>query len=266
MTAQKSMKRTQEYLATVQRSFGEILEDLPRKERWAQTVLSRIDRVVPIPEKARILDIGAASGAFVAACTKLGYRCDGVEPSERARADAARLAEHLGIKVRVVAGTAESIPYEDEAFDLVHASNVIEHVTDVEKAFAEAYRVLKPGCVFWFTAASAMCPYQDEISGFPLFGWYPDAIKQRVIRWASERRPHLVGHSEAPAINWFTPRKARRLLKKHGFGRVYDRWDLRRADEGGRLYRTALAVVRSGPVTKFVADLFVHGCSFAAIK
>ncbi len=260
------MRRKQEYIATVQRSFEEILADLPRKEKWAKTVLSRIGRVVPIPDNARILDIGSASGAFVAACTKLGYRCEGIEPSERAREDAARLGEHLGLQLRVLAGTAESIPYEDETFDLVHASNVIEHVKDVDRAFAEAFRVLRPGCVFWFTAASSMCPYQDEIRGFPLLGWYPDYFKRRAIGWAVENKPRLIGHSEAPAINWFTPWKARRLLKKHGFRLVYDRWDLRGDDEGGRGYKWALRLIRSMPMTKLLADIAVHGCSYAAVK
>jgi ubiquinone/menaquinone biosynthesis C-methylase UbiE len=224
------MKRKHEYIATVQRSFDEILEDLPRKEKWARAVLARVDRVVPLPENARMLDVGAASGSFVAACTRLGYRCEGIEPSERARAEAVRLGEHLGVPVHVTVGTAEAIPYEDGTFDLVHASNVIEHVTGVDRAFAEAYRVLKPGGVFWFTAASSMCPYQDEIRGFPLFGWYPGPLKRRIMNWAVKNRPHLVGHSEAPAVNWFTPRRARTLLEKQGFRRVYDRWDLRGGD------------------------------------
>ena len=40
---------------------------------------------------------------------------------------------------------AQSIPYEDDNFDVVHASSVIEHVLDVEKSFQEIFRVLKPG-------------------------------------------------------------------------------------------------------------------------
>ncbi len=260
------MKQKRRHIATAQRSFDEILDDLARKEKWAQTVLSRIDRIVPVPANSRILDIGAASGSFVAACTRLGYRCEGVEPSERARSDAARLGDHLGVPVHVVAGTAESIPFEHDAFDLVHASNVIEHVADVEKAFAEAYRVLKPGCVFWFTAASSMCPWQVEIRGFPLFGWYPDSLKRRIMLWAKDNRPHLVGYSKAPALNWFTPWKARELLKKQGFREVYDRWDLRGADEGGAGYRIALRLIQSTPLTKFLADIAVHGCSYAAVK
>ena len=260
------MKQKQRHIATAQRSFDEILEDFPRKEKWAQTVLSRIDRIVPIPANARILDVGSASGSFVAACTKLEYRCEGIEPSEKARTDALRLGEHLGVPVHVVAGTAESIQYENEAFDLVHASNVIEHVADVDKAFAEAYRVLKPGCVFWFTAASSMCPKQVEIRGFPFFGWYPDFLKRRIMLWAKDNKPHLVGYSEAPALNWFTPWKARKLLKKQGFMEVYDRWDLRCEGEGGAGYGTALRLIRSTPLTKFLADIVVPGCSYAAVK
>lgn len=44
----------------------------------------------------------------------------------------------------------ESIPYPDAAFDCVFADNVLEHLAEPEKVFAEAARVLKPGGVFLF--------------------------------------------------------------------------------------------------------------------
>lgn len=40
---------------------------------------------------------------------------------------------------------AERIPYEDNTFDVVVGHAVIHHIPDVEAAFAEMLRVLKPG-------------------------------------------------------------------------------------------------------------------------
>jgi 2-polyprenyl-6-hydroxyphenyl methylase/3-demethylubiquinone-9 3-methyltransferase len=261
-----SMKKKHRHIASEQRSFNEILQSLPIKMKWAETVFSRLRRIVTLPDHARVLDVGAASGGFLVVCSELGYRCEGIEPWAEARLSAVELSEHLGVPIHIVAGTAESIPFDAETFDVVHASSVIEHVLDVEKAFAEVHRVLKFGGVFWFNAASSMCPRQAEIRGFPLFGWYPDFLKRRIMNWVKDARPHLVGYTRAPAINWFTPSKARKLLKRHGFKQVYDRWDLRGEDEGGRRYRFALRLIRSNGVTKTLADVLVPGCSYAAVK
>ena len=48
-------------------------------------------------------------------------------------------------------GTGERLPFEDNFFDLVVAWDVMEHVPDDQKAFAEVSRVLKPGGYFLFS-------------------------------------------------------------------------------------------------------------------
>ncbi len=41
--------------------------------------------------------------------------------------------------------SAESLPYEDQCFDLVMSFDVLEHLSDVEQHLCEVRRVLKPG-------------------------------------------------------------------------------------------------------------------------
>ncbi|MGZ5256082.1 MAG: class I SAM-dependent methyltransferase [Vulcanimicrobiaceae bacterium] len=189
-----------------------------------------------------------------------------MEPWAQARATAAEVAKRTGVQVAILDGSAESLPLESDTYDIVHANAVIEHVADAQAAFREAARVLKRGGIFWFSTASSVCPRQSEIRKFPAFGWYPDPLKQRIMRWATTARPELIRHTTRPAIHWFTPWKARRMLKEAGFSRVYDRWDLRLADEGGTLYRVLLRVIRAHFLTKLAADVLVPDCSYAAIK
>jgi ubiquinone/menaquinone biosynthesis C-methylase UbiE len=252
--------------ATEQMSFETSLSGLDLRRSSTDTVLRRLQRIRPTPPDAAILDVGAAQGKFLIACAERGLRAVGVEPWDEAREIGKRLSEHVGAEITIHAGTAETLPVESGSFDIVHANSVIEHVVDAQAAFGEACRVLKPGGIFWFSTASSMCPIQHEIDGFPLFGWYPNGLKRRIMEWAKTNRPGLVGHTQMPAIHWFTPRKARRMLREAGFSRIYDRWDLRHESEGGRLYRAALRVIKLSTVTKLAADVVVPDCSYAAVK
>jgi SAM-dependent methyltransferase len=252
--------------ATEARSFEETIAYLPEVKHRAEAVLRRLQRIAPLPDCARVVDVGSAQGGFLIACAGLGYVAVGIEPWPAARATSRELGKRMGVQLRILDGIAESLPLESEAYDIVHANAVIEHVDDVRAAFREAFRVLKSGGVLWFSAANSLCPRQMEISGFPAFGWYPDFVKQRTMRWAAAQRPHLVGHTAHPAINWFTPWKARRLLHAAGFSKIYDRWDLRLADEGGRVYQQILRLIKLNAATKFLADVAVMECSYAAVK
>jgi 2-polyprenyl-3-methyl-5-hydroxy-6-metoxy-1,4-benzoquinol methylase len=254
--------------ATEQLSFEDALTRLPTSEVYAKKVLDRLQSIRPLPpDSTTILDIGAAQGRFVVGCSRLGYRAMGVEPWVPAREMAAKIAVRAGLDIRILPGTAEATGLPSEQFDVVTCASVIEHVNDVQAAFNEVYRILKPGGIFWFATASSRSPRQREINGFPLFGWYPDSLKRRIMAWTQKHKPHLIGHTEAPAINWFTPAKARRMLRQAGFrGVLYDRWDLRQPSEGGPAYQLTLRIIKSGPLTKFLADVVLPGCAYATMK
>ncbi len=252
--------------ACEKRTFEECLKLAPTKEASVRWVMARIEKYAKCENTPRILDVGAASGLFVIAAKKLGYECEGIEPFDDARLVADKLSKHFNMEIVIKNAYAEQIPYPDETFDVVCANSVVEHVIDVEKVFSEICRVLKPGGVFWFSSASAMNPFQGEIRGYPFFGWYPDRIKLRIMENAKEHKPHLVGHTDTPAINWFTPHKANRLLRRNGFSQVYDRWQLRRYDEGGIVYKTILRLIKWNTYTRLIAEILMPGCSYAAIK
>jgi ubiquinone/menaquinone biosynthesis C-methylase UbiE len=63
---------------------------------------------------------------------------------------ALRNAENLGLDVDGRVADAETIPYEDNSFDLVVGHAVLHHIPDVPTAFREVLRVLKPGGRFVF--------------------------------------------------------------------------------------------------------------------
>jgi ubiquinone/menaquinone biosynthesis C-methylase UbiE len=58
---------------------------------------------------------------------------------------AERNGRELGFDVEGRVADAERLPYDDETFDVVIGHAVIHHIPDVEAAFREMLRVLKPG-------------------------------------------------------------------------------------------------------------------------
>ncbi|MDE3130620.1 MAG: class I SAM-dependent methyltransferase, partial [Acidobacteriota bacterium] len=60
-------------------------------------------------------------------------------------------AERLGLgPVSSVQADAESLPFRDESFDLVLGHAVLHHLPDLDRAFAEFHRVLRPGGTILF--------------------------------------------------------------------------------------------------------------------
>ncbi|MCX7022672.1 MAG: class I SAM-dependent methyltransferase [bacterium] len=250
--------------ATESLTTDEVERRLPEEEHFAYLLLRRLGRFTRLETGARIVDVGCAAGTLVLVLRRMGYDAVGVEPDLHARWTAAELARRLGGEIPVLEGQAEKLPLPDASCDLVVASSVLEHVGDLERSLREARRILKPDGALWFYSTSALCPWQHEIRGFPLFGWYPLGLKRRIMRWAVQNRPELVGHTANPALHWFTPRMARRLLKEAGFGRVINRWSLRLPEEGGRAYRLALKFIQTLPPVRFLADVLIPESAYLA--
>ena len=94
-----------------------------------------------------VLEIGAGTGFFSLNLHQAGV-VDDVQVTDisSGMVDAAkRNASMLGFDIEGRVADAECLPYADATFDLVVGHAVIHHVPDVEQAFREMLRVLKPG-------------------------------------------------------------------------------------------------------------------------
>ncbi len=89
-----------------------------------------------------VLDLGCGDGAFTAILVEAGGQVIGADVAQAALDRAA--SHHPGLDFRRVA-IDEPLPFEDSQFDLVWASEVIEHVADTAPWLSEVRRVLAPG-------------------------------------------------------------------------------------------------------------------------
>ncbi|MBV7378715.1 class I SAM-dependent methyltransferase [Maritimibacter dapengensis] len=111
-----------------------------------QTIPKLLDHAMLFPG-AKVLDAGCGPG-FVAATAKLlGAVAEGIDFSER-------MVEQAKVQfpdIKFSVADAEDLPAQDATFDVVLSNIVLFHVTDPEKAMAEARRVLKPTGRFVFS-------------------------------------------------------------------------------------------------------------------
>jgi len=93
---------------------------------------------------------------------------------------------------------AGQVPYADGYFDLVLCNNVLEHLAEPARAFAEAARVLRPGGAFLFKTPNKW-HYVATISRLTGHGFHR-YVNRRRGRAARDTFPTLYRANTAPAI------------------------------------------------------------------
>jgi SAM-dependent methyltransferase len=118
----------------------------------------------------RSLEVGAGTGYFSLNLLRAGIvreaTCTDISPG-MVRALRAN-AERLGLEVRTARADAESLPFAGRAFDLVLGHAVLHHLPDLERAFGEFHRVLRPGG--WIVFAGEPSRFGDRLAAVPKRG------------------------------------------------------------------------------------------------
>jgi SAM-dependent methyltransferase len=166
----------------------------------------------------RLLDIGCGAGSLLQAARRAGWDAEGQEVSKPA-------AEHVrGEGFRVFCGELSEAAYPSDNFDVVTASEVLEHLTDPLRLLEETARILRPGGLFWATT-----PHGRGLSSRVLgVGWSVNCPPEH--------------------LQLFSLAGARGLLRRAGFRRVrlssrgcnpMELWHVLRNGGGGNVAHTA---------------------------
>jgi SAM-dependent methyltransferase len=132
-------------------------------------VVADLIREAGLRAGSRVLDVGCGTGNYARALQEAtSCAISGVEPSGQMR----QRAESAATWTALVAGSAETLPFPDDTFDLVYSTDVIHHVGDRDAFFAEAARVLAPGG--WI--ATVTDSQEDIARRRPLSDYFPETV------------------------------------------------------------------------------------------
>ena len=148
-------QRVKDYWTQRSHDFGTVRKNELENE-MGQRWLHEIERFLPEGRKLDILDVGTGTGFFAVLLAQQGHRVEGIDLTPAMLEEARRLAKQRNLDITFREMDAQNLLYPDAVFDVVISRNLTWTLPDPESAYAEWFRVLKPGGVLLnFDAAYA---------------------------------------------------------------------------------------------------------------
>lgn len=154
----------------------------------ASLLAQRFQWLPPFVPGGTLVEVGCATGGYLAEMQELGWRVIGVEPNR----GAAAASRQRGLDVRT--GTLEEAGLPEGSADVVVMRMVLEHVRDPRATLAEVRRVVRPGGLVLLSVPNA------------------GSVEARLFgrHWFAWELPRHLSH--------FTPRSLAALVREAGFG------------------------------------------------
>jgi ubiquinone/menaquinone biosynthesis C-methylase UbiE len=182
--------------------------------RW----VGRHRRDLLAPVGGRVLEIGFGSGLNLPSYSPANVEeLDILDPAEGMHAKARARIERAPFPIRPHAGSAESLPFEDDTFDAVVCTFTLCTISDPVCAARELRRVLKPG--------SALHLFEHVASASPAVRRWQDRLNplQNVLGCGCNlnRDPDSIleaaGFGQRALLRLYEPRTPK-IVREHLFG------------------------------------------------
>jgi demethylmenaquinone methyltransferase / 2-methoxy-6-polyprenyl-1,4-benzoquinol methylase len=132
--------------------------------RWRRAMISRIEPAAGLS----VLDVASGTAGVALGLARAGATVVGVDLTEQMLRQGQRnVADaRMGDHIKLVAGRAEQLPFDDATFDALTSTYLLRYVNDPEATLRELARVVKPG------ARVASLEFMLPPSRFWRFWWF----------------------------------------------------------------------------------------------
>ncbi len=142
-------------------------EDLRQSvDKYYETIVSsrraHKESMMPVGPGFTVLEYGCGPGSSAFELAAQGAKVVGIDISEVAIAQSRDQARALNLDIDFRCMNAENLEFEDNTFDLIVGSAILHHL-DLDKAYAELARCLKPG---------GKAVFIEPTGHNPLINWY----------------------------------------------------------------------------------------------
>ncbi len=160
-----------------------------RSHRWRTAANSAAYLLPHLASGQRLLDVGCGPGtisAEFAGIVGAQGRVVGLDRSQSVIDEARRHAADAGVdNIDFVIGDVYALEFPDDTFDVVHAHQVLQHISDPVAALKEMRRVCKPG---------GLIAARD--ADYAAMTWFP--TNDQMDRWLSVYRAVAFGNHAEP--------------------------------------------------------------------
>jgi ubiquinone/menaquinone biosynthesis C-methylase UbiE len=173
----------------------------------------------------RALEIGAGTGYFSLNLLQAGVIGEAMctDISQGMLDELEHSAGRLGVSVKTARCDAQELPFPDDSFDLVFGHAVLHHLPDLDAAFREFRRVLRPGGRVAFCGEPS--EYGDRLARVPKRAAMRIApvwrrllgVGQRVDDFASDTEAAEHGLEHVVDVHAFTPSQLQGFAAAAGF-------------------------------------------------
>src|SRR5665811_1570542 len=150
-TQRANRREWDSYADEYQATHGEFLNDIGFI--WCPEGVDEADVGILGEVRGRdVLEVGCGAAQCARWLTSQGARAIGLDLSQRQLQHSRRIDHEAGVTVPTVCGSATSLPFADDSFDIAFSAfGALQFVLDASAAVVEATRVLRPGGAFAFS-------------------------------------------------------------------------------------------------------------------
>ena len=170
-----------------------------RSHRWRTAANSAAYLLARLAPGQDLLDVGCGPGTITCDLARAVApgRVVGIDAAADIVDQARATAEQAGVEVAFEVADLYSLPFADDSFDVVHAHQVLQHVTDPVAALVEMRRVCRPGGVVAARdsdyPAFTFAPDEPDLSR--AIAAYGELTRVNRANWDAAR--HLLGWAHA---------------------------------------------------------------------